>query len=96
VSFVVEQLKAVFDPRGGQWMGGQYVPSLLAAIGEVLEEHMVSIGFLEAQRQERRGLCPRRGPRAGQLPALWSAQPDPPGGLQPPHILRLLQVRVIG
>jgi ribonucleoside-diphosphate reductase alpha chain len=46
VSFVVEELKAVFDPRGGQWMGGKYVPSLLAAIGEVLEQHMISIGFI--------------------------------------------------
>ena len=46
VSFVVEELKAVFDPRGGQWMGGRYVPSLLAAIGDVIEQHMVSIGFL--------------------------------------------------
>lgn len=46
VSFVVEELKAVFDPRGGQWMGGRYVPSLLAAIGEVIERHMVQIGFL--------------------------------------------------
>ena len=35
VSFVVDELKAVFDPRGGQWMGGRYVPSLLAAIGDV-------------------------------------------------------------
>ncbi|MDE3117198.1 MAG: adenosylcobalamin-dependent ribonucleoside-diphosphate reductase, partial [Pseudomonadota bacterium] len=35
VSFVVDELKAVFDPRGGQWTGGRYVPSLLAAIGEV-------------------------------------------------------------
>ncbi len=34
VSFVVDELKAVFDPRGGQWMDGRYVPSLLAAIGE--------------------------------------------------------------
>jgi ribonucleoside-diphosphate reductase alpha chain len=46
VSFVVEELKAVFDPRGGQWMGGRYVPSLLAAIGEVIERHMIDIGFL--------------------------------------------------
>ncbi|WP_205042005.1 adenosylcobalamin-dependent ribonucleoside-diphosphate reductase [Rhodoligotrophos defluvii] len=46
VSFVVEELKAVFDPRGGQWMKGRYVPSLLAAIGGVIEEHMVDIGFL--------------------------------------------------
>ena len=46
VTFVVDELKAVFDPRGGQWMGGKYVPSLLAAIGEILEQHMVRIGFI--------------------------------------------------
>ena len=46
VSFVVEELKGVFDPRGGEWMGGRYVPSLLAAIGGVIEKHMIDIGFL--------------------------------------------------
>ena len=46
VSFVVEELKAVFDPRGGAWMGGRYVPSLLAAIGGVIEGHMIETGFL--------------------------------------------------
>jgi ribonucleoside-diphosphate reductase alpha chain len=46
VTFVVEELKAVFDPRGGQWMNGRYVPSLLAAIGEVIEEHLLKTGFL--------------------------------------------------
>jgi ribonucleoside-diphosphate reductase alpha chain len=46
VSFVVEELKSVFDPRGGQWMGGRYVPSLLAAIGEVIERHLIAIGFM--------------------------------------------------
>lgn len=46
ISFIVEELKAVFDPRGGQWMEGRYVPSLLAAIGGVIERHLVEIGFL--------------------------------------------------
>ncbi|HJW42202.1 MAG TPA: adenosylcobalamin-dependent ribonucleoside-diphosphate reductase [Rhizomicrobium sp.] len=46
VSFVVEELKAIFDPRGGQWSGDRYVPSLMAAIGEVLEKHMIDIGFI--------------------------------------------------
>jgi ribonucleoside-diphosphate reductase alpha chain len=46
VSFVVEELKAVFDPRGGAWLDRKYVPSLLAAIGEVIERHMIDIGFL--------------------------------------------------
>ena len=49
VSFVVEELKAVFDPRGGQWLQGKYVPSLLAAIGQVLEDHMISIGFIQGE-----------------------------------------------
>jgi ribonucleoside-diphosphate reductase alpha chain len=56
VSFVVEELKAVFDPQGGQWMAGRYVPSLLAAIGGVIETHMIRIGFL----------APARGP--GEVP----------------------------
>ena len=46
VTFVAEELKAVFDPEGGRWMAGRYVPSLLAAIGDVIEEHMIRIGFL--------------------------------------------------
>ncbi len=49
VSFVVEELKAVFDPRGGAWMGGKYIPSILAAIGGVLEQHMIQTGFLEGE-----------------------------------------------
>lgn len=49
VSFVVEELKAVFDPRGGAWQNGKYIPSILAAIGGVLERHMISIGFLEGE-----------------------------------------------
>ncbi|MDP2123357.1 MAG: adenosylcobalamin-dependent ribonucleoside-diphosphate reductase [Parvibaculum sp.] len=49
VTFVVEELKAVFDPRGGSWMKGRYVPSLLAAIGEVIEQHMIDTGFIAAK-----------------------------------------------
>ncbi len=49
VSFVVHELKAVFDPRGGQWMEGQYVPSLLAAIGDVIERHLIATGFMPAR-----------------------------------------------
>ena len=51
VSFLVDELKAVFDPRGGQWMGGHYVPSILAAIGEVIERHLISIGFMPREAQ---------------------------------------------
>ncbi|HEY1709471.1 MAG TPA: LAGLIDADG family homing endonuclease [Rhizomicrobium sp.] len=77
VSFVVDELKAVFDPRGGQWMGGRYVPSLLAAIGEVIERHLIATGFMAPREtllpsEERRAVavagegaparfCPRCG-----------------------------------
>jgi ribonucleoside-diphosphate reductase alpha chain len=49
ISFVVEELKAVFDPRGGAWMEGRYIPSILAAIGGVIERHLIAIGFIEGE-----------------------------------------------
>ncbi|MGP1397789.1 MAG: adenosylcobalamin-dependent ribonucleoside-diphosphate reductase [Inquilinaceae bacterium] len=69
VSFVVEELKAVFDPRGGQWMEGRYVPSLLAAIGEAIERHMVQIGFMPARQPadgKVRALAVNAGTGAGR------------------------------
>ncbi len=59
VSFVVEELKAVFDPRGGAWVKGKYIPSILAAIGGVIEQHMVNIDFLEGE-----GMGLKSDPRA--------------------------------
>jgi len=49
VSFVVEELKAVFDPRGGAWVQGKYIPSILAAIGGVIERHMIATGFIAGE-----------------------------------------------
>ena len=49
VSFVVEELKAVFDPRGGAWVQGRYIPSILAAIGGVIEQHLIRIGFIAGE-----------------------------------------------
>ena len=49
VSFVVEELKAVFDPRGGAWIKGKYIPSILAAIGGVIEQHMIATGFIAGE-----------------------------------------------
>jgi ribonucleoside-diphosphate reductase alpha chain len=69
VSFVVEELKAVFDPRGGAWMQGKYVPSILAAIGGVIERHLVAIGFIAGE-----GLGLKSDPRA-ELPAGLGSDP---------------------
>ena len=49
VSFVVEELKVVFEPRGGAWIKGNYIPSILAAIGGVIEEHMIRTGFIDGE-----------------------------------------------
>ena len=98
VSFVVDELKAIFDPRGGQWMKGRYVPSLLAAIGEVIERHMIEIGFIAPPRRRRR---PRRGlagggRRAGAryCPRCGQAQLCQAGGLRHLSFLRLFEMRL--
>jgi hypothetical protein len=48
VTFLVEELKAVFDPRGGYWKpGGKFMPSLVAEIGDVVEKHLIEIGLIK-------------------------------------------------
>ncbi|HEX3860593.1 MAG TPA: adenosylcobalamin-dependent ribonucleoside-diphosphate reductase [Stellaceae bacterium] len=69
VSFVVEEMKAVFDPRGGAWMDGRYVPSLLAAIGDVIERHMIEIGFLPPRHAHAERTAQVVNLDAGQPPA---------------------------
>ena len=50
ITFLVEELKAVFDPRGGYYKrGGKYMPSIVAEIGEVIQQHLISIGMMEGQ-----------------------------------------------
>jgi len=47
VTFLVDEMKAVFDPKGGYFKaGGVYMPSLVAEIGAVVEEHLKSIGLM--------------------------------------------------
>jgi ribonucleoside-diphosphate reductase alpha chain len=77
ISFVVEELKAVFDPRGGAWMEGKYIPSILAAIGGVIERHLIDIGFHRGRgagaevRPQGRADGGGRGPEGEGLPVLW-------------------------
>ena len=48
VTFLVEELRSVFDPRGGYFKkGGRYMPSLVAEIGDAIEAHMRTIGLIE-------------------------------------------------
>jgi hypothetical protein len=48
VTFLVEELRSVFDPRGGYFKkGGKYMPSLVAEIGDAIECHLRMIGMLQ-------------------------------------------------
>jgi hypothetical protein len=47
-TFLVQELRSVFDPRGGYFKnGGKYMPSLVAEIGDVIERHLQAIGLLK-------------------------------------------------
>jgi hypothetical protein len=47
VTFIVDEMKAVFDPKGGYFKaGGVYMPSLVAELGSIVEDHLKSIGMM--------------------------------------------------
>lgn len=48
ITFMVEEMKSVFDPKGGYFKkGGKFMPSLVAEIGNVIEEHLVGLGLIK-------------------------------------------------
>src|SRR5210317_99001 len=50
VAFLVDELKAVFDPRGGYWQpGGKYMPSIIAELGYIVEKHLIAIGMVSGR-----------------------------------------------
>jgi ribonucleoside-diphosphate reductase alpha chain len=65
VSFVAEELKGIFDPRGGQWSDGRYAPSLIAAIGGIIEQHMIETGFIVPPEQLVMHAAPAIGSAGG-------------------------------
>ena len=52
VTFIVEEMKAVFDPHGGYFRKGGYVPSLIAEIGGIVETHLKKLGMIEGGMDE--------------------------------------------
>ena len=64
VTFIVEELKAVFDPRGGYFKaGGVYMPSIVAELGFVVEDHLKKIGMLigdELSIEQREAISKKR------------------------------------
>lgn len=53
ITFLVEELESVFDPNGGYYKkGGKYIPSLVAELGQVVEQHLQSIGMLKSKNPD--------------------------------------------
>ena len=79
VTFLVEELHSVFDPRGGYFKKGKYTPSLVAEIGDVIERHLKTIGLIPTEtldehrkrfvEQKRREAEARAGCDNGGAPA---------------------------
>ncbi|MBA3562690.1 MAG: NrdJb [Gammaproteobacteria bacterium] len=87
VTFLVEELKAVFDPRGGYWQpGGKFMPSIIAELGYIIEKHLQNIGLLartELDDHQRKLIAEKRAEfeaRAKQQDAF--AASDFPAGAQ--------------
>ena len=84
VAFLVEELKAVFDPRGGYWQpGGKFMPSIIAELGYIVERHLTDIGLIgtsEPSEERRKELERKRAEfeaQSGQQDAFAeNAYPD--------------------
>lgn len=53
VTFIVEELKAVNDPKGGYWKKGQYIPSIVAEIAHVIESHFIQLGLCKTEEKPK-------------------------------------------
>lgn len=50
LTFIIDELKSVRDPNGGYFMkGGKFMPSLVAHIGTIIEQHLISIGLIKGE-----------------------------------------------
>jgi hypothetical protein len=83
VTFLVDEMKAVFDPRGGYFKaGGVYMPSLVAELGAIVEEHMKSIGLIhdpEMSAHQRALLAEKRAQYEDRANAKKNAEIKPAG-----------------
>ncbi len=86
-TFLVEELRSVFDPKGGYWNKSKYVPSLIAEIGNVIEQHLLNIGLLqspEVDPHQAAYLEAKRAEYAGQVETEVEEKPAAQGGQFPP------------
>ena len=96
VTFLVDEMKAVFDPRGGYFKaGGVYMPSLVAELGAIVEDHMKSIGLIhdpEMSDHQRAILAEKRAAYETRAKKNSNVTPSPAkagegrGGVEASHV----------
>ena len=78
VTFLAEELRAVFDPKGGYFKpGGKFMPSIIAEIGDVIAHHMQKIGLMEKEELSEQQLLILDQKRAEAEATQLKLQPDP-------------------
>ncbi len=81
ITFLVEELKSVFDPRGGYWNKGKYMPSIIAELGNVIEQHLTEIGMLqqpELDSTQQKLIDEKKAELAGDANSAQSTNADAP------------------
>ncbi len=73
ITFLVEELHSVFDPQGGYWNKGKYVPSLIAEIGNIIEQHLKHIGLLQQESELGNGQVEEKSTASESAPQLNDA-----------------------
>ncbi|MEJ8567529.1 NrdJb [Elongatibacter sediminis] len=84
VTFLAEELQAVFDPKGGYFKpGGKFMPSIIAEIGAVIENHLQKIGLMEKEELSEQQQLHLRQKRAEAEAAHFEATAHAPSGESP-------------
>jgi len=85
VTFLIEELRSVFDPRGGYFKKGRYIPSLVAELGDVIECHLRMIGLIKSEAlddHQKKFLAEKRA-QLESRDAAMTAAPDDAGSFPP-------------
>ena len=87
VAFLAEEMQAVFDPKGGYWQKGKYMPSLVAELGSVLHRHMQELGMIKPSERAlaaRALIADKKAQSSNVVKLQPTATPEPAEAI-PPH-----------
>ena len=87
VAFLAEEMQAVFDPKGGYWQKGKFMPSLVAELGSVLHRHMQDLGMIQPSERvlAARALIAEKNAQASNVVKLRTTVTPEPTEAIPPH-----------